>query len=132
MSDMDISLLGTPANIDRKKQTLKATYSKNGISGSVIFIDHFGNLITNITRKLFDDIGKGRPFNIYIRSSLKLAISEISTGYNIIEGDKQYYLALFNSFDILEIAQKKESLAQLESVDVLSGVEVEFIDGILF
>jgi len=132
MSDMDISLLGTPANIDRKKQTLKATYSKNGISGSVIFIDHFGNLITNITRKLFDDIGKGRPFNIYIRSSLKLSISEISTGYNIIEGDKQYYLALFNSFDILEIAQKKESLAQLESVDVLSGVEVEFIDGILF
>ncbi|MDR3246521.1 MAG: SAM-dependent chlorinase/fluorinase [Prevotellaceae bacterium] len=128
MSNMDISLLGKPAKINREKKTLKATYTANSISGSVIFIDHFGNLITNITRELFDEVGKQHPFNITIRSSLKFSIDKISTDYNVIGGEKQYYLALFNSFGVLEIAQKNDSLAQLESIDTLSGVEIEFFN----
>jgi S-adenosylmethionine hydrolase len=132
INNMELSLLGKPAKIDREKSPPKATYTKNSISGSVIFIDHFGNLITNISRELFESVGKKRPFSIFIRESKRFSITEISTEYNVVGGEKQYYLALFNSFGILEIAQKDDNLAQLESIDISSGIEIRFAEDRLF
>ncbi|MDR1584222.1 MAG: SAM-dependent chlorinase/fluorinase [Prevotellaceae bacterium] len=125
MNGKEISLLGKPVKIDRKRNMLKATYAKDSISGNVIFIDHFGNIITNIDRELFDLVGKGRPFGILIRGSKKFAISAISTDYSAI-GHGQNYLAIFNSSGVLEIAQLNQNLAQVENIDVLSDVSVNF------
>ncbi|MDR1170427.1 MAG: SAM-dependent chlorinase/fluorinase [Prevotellaceae bacterium] len=126
MNEKDIAMLGKPVKINMEKQNLKATYSNDSISGNVIFIDHFGNIITNINRELFDYVGKGRPFEISVRGSRKYAISTISTDYSsIMHG--QNYLAIFNSSDVLEIAQLNYSLAQVESIDTLSDVCVNFV-----
>lgn len=132
MNKMEISLLGKPVKINREKEPHKAIHTKDSITGDVVFIDHFGNIITNINRELFDSIGRGRPFEISIRGSRKFAISEISIDYSVI-GDKQTYLAIFNSYGVLEIAQLNSSLAQLESIDISSSVTVSFMeDGRLF
>ncbi|MBQ0739810.1 SAM-dependent chlorinase/fluorinase, partial [Aquimarina celericrescens] len=40
------------------------------IVGSIIYIDNYGNLITNITRKLFEEVGKGRKFKITARTAI--------------------------------------------------------------
>ncbi len=40
---------------------------KDQILGSVIYIDNYGNVITNITKKIFNEIGKSRPFTIEAR-----------------------------------------------------------------
>jgi S-adenosylmethionine hydrolase len=117
--------LGKPVKIDRTRNTLKATYTKDSISGNVVFIDHFGNIITNINRELFDSVGKGRPFAILIRGSRKFAISAISANYSVV-GHGQNYLAIFNSSDVLEIAQLNQNLAQLENIDILSDVSINF------
>jgi S-adenosylmethionine hydrolase len=106
---------------------LKATYTRDVISGSVVFIDHFGNLITNITRELFDSVGKGRPFGIFVRGSRKFEITGISTEYSTI-GNRQPYLAIFNSFGVLEIAQLNDNFAQLENCDITSSVEIKFTE----
>ena len=34
------------------------------IIGAVLYVDNYGNVITNITKKLFTDIGKGRQYSI--------------------------------------------------------------------
>jgi S-adenosylmethionine hydrolase len=125
MNKREMSLLGKPVTINREKRMVKPTYTKDTISGNVIFIDHFGNIITNIKRELFDSVGKGRPFGIYVRGSKKFAISAISTDYSVI-GDGQIYLAIFNSFGVLEIAQLKYNLARLENIDVFSEVSINF------
>jgi S-adenosylmethionine hydrolase len=125
MNKKEISLLGNPVNISTDKKTPKAIIKNNSISGNVIFIDHFGNLITNISRELFDSVGKGRPFGILIRGSKKFEISAISTDYSVM-GQKQQYLAIFNSSGLLEIAQFQYNLAQVESIDILSDVVVNF------
>ena len=39
------------------------------INGSVVYIDSYKNAITNISRELFDQIGKGRPFEIFVQSN---------------------------------------------------------------
>jgi S-adenosylmethionine hydrolase len=125
MNKREISLLGTPTTIDREKKMLKAICTKDSISGNVVFIDHFGNLITNITRELFDSVGKGRPFGISVRGSQRFAISAISTDYSVV-GHGQNYLAIFNSSGVLEIAQLNQNLAQIENIDVLSDVCITF------
>jgi S-adenosylmethionine hydrolase len=125
MNNRDISLLGKPVNIDTDKEKLQAVIKTNSILGRVIFIDHFGNIITNISRELFNSVGKGRPFGIIIRGSRKFEISAISMDYSVI-GREQKYLAIFNSSGLLEIAQLYQSLAQVENIDILSEILVDF------
>jgi S-adenosylmethionine hydrolase len=127
MNKKEISLLGKPVKINREKDLHKVIHTKDSITGDVVFIDHFGNIITNINREIFDLIGKGRPFEISIRGSRKFAISEISADYSVI-GDRQRYLAIFNSYGLLEIAQLNNSLAQLESIDISANVTISFTE----
>jgi S-adenosylmethionine hydrolase len=133
MNEKKISLLGKPIQIDRNNKLHKPTYTKDSISGNVIFIDHFGNVITNIDRELFDYVGKGRSFDISVRGSKKFTLYQISEEYSVIGGFRQHYLALFNSSGFLEIAQMHDSLAQLENIDITANVTVIFAeDGKLF
>ena len=41
---------------------------KDQIVGSVIYVDNYGNVITNITRKLFNEVGKSRKYTIFARN----------------------------------------------------------------
>ena len=34
------------------------------LKGHVIYIDHFGNVVTNISKKQFIEVAKGRPYEI--------------------------------------------------------------------
>jgi S-adenosylmethionine hydrolase len=79
------------------------------LSGQVIYIDHFGNVVFNITKKSFLDIGRGRPYEIKVkRDKLKTILPNYS---DIAITDKyplKYYegklLAVFNEAEFLEIA----------------------------
>ncbi len=78
------------------------------IKGYVIYIDHFGNAVTNISRKLFTDIAKGRPYEVNFKSK---KVKTIFAKYSDIEtSDKQSLsaimgksLAIFNEAGFLEI-----------------------------
>ena len=43
----------------------------NSIKGYVIYIDHFGNAVTNISKKQFLEVAKGRPYEIVLRTKNK-------------------------------------------------------------
>lgn len=85
------------------------------IVGNVIYIDNYGNLITNITRKLFEDVGKGRAFTINARSAVfKDIYDRYSDAINFsIEKSKREEdgkkLAIFNSSGYLELAIYKSN-----------------------
>jgi len=70
--------------------------------GEVLFIDHFGNLISNVDRKRFFDFVQNGPFVIQVG---KRRISKIRRGY--WEGQKGEVLALFGSVGLLEIAVRE-------------------------
>jgi S-adenosylmethionine hydrolase len=127
MNRQDISQLGILAKIDTEKKMLKAICEKDEITGHVLFIDHFGNIITNITREQFDSTCKGRPFCIYVRGSKRVAITTISESYNVVEHG-QKYLAIFNSSGVLEIAQLGHNLTQVENIDEYSTIYIKFVE----
>jgi len=99
------------------------------IMGNVIYIDNYGNVVINITKDLFDKVGKGRDFRITARtanfskvhSNYSDAINfEIPTERREEDGKK---LALWNSSNYLELAIYKSNPKTVGSASTLFGLE---------
>lgn len=74
------------------------------IKGTVIFIDGYGNVITNIDKTLFESVKGDRKFILYFRGE-SYGINKISKSYNEVPpGEK---LAIFGAGNFLEIAINK-------------------------
>ena len=69
------------------------------LTGEVIHVDSFGNIITNISREVFDSVTAGKRFRIVTNGK---AIDRLSRTYQDVPPGKA--LALFGSLDMLEIA----------------------------
>tara|TARA_B100001250_G_C19783952_1_gene783205 strand:- start:962 stop:1792 length:831 start_codon:yes stop_codon:yes gene_type:complete len=101
---------------------------KDQILGSVIYIDNYGNVITNITKKIFNEIGKSRSFTIEARrikfkkiySSYSQAIDYSIKRKKREEDGKK--LALFNSAEHLELAIYKSNPETVGSANSLFGL----------
>jgi S-adenosylmethionine hydrolase len=101
--------IGNPDVPFVEKNHLRPVFSDNWIEGQIIFIDHFENVIVNITREEFEERRKGRSFRIVFKRDE--TIDKISETYaDVAEGEK---LALFNSAGYLEIAIQKGNAAGL-------------------
>lgn len=91
----------------------------NRLTGRVIHIDHFGNLISNIEREEFIRFIKDRPF--LIRAGRKM-IQSLTRGY--YEGIKNEPIALFGSGGYLEIsvcegnAQKRLKMKKGDIIEI--------------
>ncbi len=106
----------------------KVNLDKTIIIGGVIYIDNYGNVISNISKKLFNDIGKGREFTI---TAKRYTFSTILQQYNNVvdfnsddlgrfDGQK---LAVFNSANFLEIAIYKSNLTTVGGASTLLGLK---------
>lgn len=101
---------------------------KNLIKGNVLYIDNYGNVITNITRKYFEEIGKGREFTIKARNVSFTKIYETYgeavdfTNEQITHEDGKK-LAIFNSAGYVELAIYKSNPRAVGSASSLFGLE---------
>lgn len=101
---------------------------KNQIIGSVIYIDNYGNVITNITQKFFEEVQKTRDFEISARNhKFKKIYSKYSdiVNFEIEESkrnDEGKGLVVFNSSGYLEIAVYKSNCSTVGSASTLMGL----------
>ena len=97
------------------------------IKGQIVYIDSFGNCVTNISQKQFNDTVRGRKFEIIIKNK---KISRLHRSYSDfpisdtkqlkdLEGD---FLALFNENGYLEIAIYKSNPKTVGSASTLLGL----------
>ena len=98
--------------------------------GNVIFIDRYDNVITNIKKRFFESIQKGRRFEILARNH---KFKKIYTQYSEIvdfsiplknRNDEGRGLVVFNSSDFLEIAMYKSNKATVGGASTLMGLEM--------
>ncbi len=103
---------------------------KNQIIGSIIYIDNYGNVITNIKKTFFEDIQKGRSFEISARNyKFKRIFSKYSdiVNFEIPEdkrNDEGRGLVVFNSSMYLEIAIYKSNSHTIGSASTLMGLKL--------
>ncbi len=101
---------------------------KTQIIGSVIYIDNYGNVVTNIKRSFFETIQKGRDFEISARNyTFKKILNKYSdiVNFEIPENkrnDEGRKLVVFNSGDFLEIAVYKSNSDTVGSASTLLGL----------
>ena len=109
----------------------------NQLKGNVIYIDHFGNVVTNISKKQFLECVKGRDFEIIYRNqSIKTILPYYSA---IASSDKypvKYYegqrLAIFNEAGFLEIAIFRSNPLTVGSASTLLGLNYRDVISIRF
>lgn len=103
--------------------------AEDQIIGHIIYIDNFGNVVSNISKKLFKTVAKGRKVLISARSTqFKNVYSNYSEAINFdvpkenreMEGKK---IALFNSSDFLELAIYKSNPLSVGGASSLFGLK---------
>ncbi|MDD7887790.1 S-adenosyl-l-methionine hydroxide adenosyltransferase family protein [Flavivirga sp. 57AJ16] len=103
---------------------------KTQIIGRVIYIDNYGNVITNIKRSFFEAIQKGRDFEISARNNKFKTIYEKYSDFVNFEieeskrNDEGRGLVVFNSGDFLEIAVYKSNSSTVGSASTLMGLDL--------
>jgi S-adenosylmethionine hydrolase len=114
----NLNLIGKDYTNIKTIQELKAFVNpeKNKIIGNILYIDNFGNAISNINKKTFNEIGKGRKYEIKTRH---YTFDKIYKKYNDIVNfnieaeqrrDDGKKLILFNSDDYLEVSVYRSNL----------------------
>lgn len=93
---------------------------KDGLQGWVVHIDRFGNLITNISEDLIEDMIGRRKVRIYVGNTMIDHL--VNTFGDVEEGDPA---AFIGSSGMLEIGINKGNAAKLLSVD--KGAQVSLV-----
>ena len=127
----DLDIIGKTANQIRELVELRPVINLTGdqIVGSVIYVDNYGNVITNITRQLFNEIGKSRGFIIFARNVKFRKVYETysdAIDFNIPKEKRDEdgkKIALFNDANHLELAIYKSNPQSVGSAYSLFGLE---------
>jgi S-adenosylmethionine hydrolase len=126
---ISISEIASPVENIMRQITFQAIVEPNLIKGNIIHIDHFGNLITNVSRDTFNQFDKDIPFTIYFRKK-EYFIDEISSSYSDVPpGEK---VAIFNSAGLLEIAVNQGAKDRKNGANTLFGISINEIIRIEF
>ncbi|RKS92730.1 hypothetical protein BC952_2647 [Flavobacterium limicola] len=134
-----MNVIGKEINSIKQVTDLQAVLSADGnsLKGHVIYIDHFGNVITNISKKYFIEVAKGRPYEIVLKTK---NIKTILPNYSAIASSDKYpiksyegeKLAIFNEAGFLEIAIFRSNPSKVGSANSLLGLNYRDIINIVF
>ena len=133
-----LSMGGKPEIVGKKINKLKniknlkpfVNSENTQIISSVIYIDHFGNVVTNIKKSFFDEIGKGRKFEISARNykfnKIYSSYSDI-INFNLTEdqrSDEGKALIIFNSNNYLQISIYRSNPENVGTAATLLGLKI--------
>ncbi|KGO83398.1 hypothetical protein Q763_02180 [Flavobacterium beibuense F44-8] len=134
-----LSVIGREIQSLKETNELKAVVAsdKNSIKGYVVYIDHFGNCVTNISQKLVKEVAKGRNFEITFSTK---TIKAVKSGYSDFavnekfslkdyEGEK---LAIFNEAGYLEIAIYRSNPLTVGTARTLLGLKFRDVINVVF
>ena len=128
--DGKLEVVGKKIDTIKEIKDIKPVISSDSsqIIGSVIYIDNYGNVVTNITQKTFNEISKSRSFTIHARN---VKFNKIHNSYSdaidySIPKEKREEdgkkIALFNNLGYLELSIYKSNPATVGSASTLFGL----------
>jgi S-adenosylmethionine hydrolase len=120
-----MAVLGKKISEGKTLALPKASITNNNktIIGGVMYIDHFGNAVTNISKALFNEIGKGQPFEINL-PQVRKGITKTLEHYGEAKTEGSS-IAVFNSSNMLEIAIYKPGGKYNNGAHTLLGLNID-------
>jgi len=120
-----LELIGKVKEEINRSIPFQATSEHNYIKGMITYVDHYGNLITNISETLFKTFGRGRKFIIFLRGGT-YKITRISASYNQVGAGN--ILAMFSSTGFIEIAMCRGNAHKILGQKETDLIRIEFYD----
>jgi hypothetical protein len=114
--------IGLPDHDLETRIALQPVISTSQIRGSVIYVDHYENVIVNISRELFEKVRNERRFALYFKRNDP--ITKMSRRYHDVPVGE--VLCFFNSSDYLEIAINMGKAGGMLGLKVDDMVQVDF------
>ena len=138
--DGKLEVIGKKIDLIKEIKDIKPVVSNdnNQIIGSVIYIDNYGNVVTNITQNIFDKIAKSRPFTIYARN---VKFDKIFNNYSdaidySVPKDKREEdgkkIALFNNLGYLQLSIYRSNPQTVGSASTLFGLNYRDVVSVYF
>ena len=125
-----LEVIGKPINEIKQLKEVEpyCNTEKNQIKGNVLYIDNYGNVVTNIPKKLFEKVGKGRKFKMQARTATFTEIfhtysDAINFDTDLLNREDGKKLAIFNSGGYIELAIYKSNPSTVGSASTLFGLE---------
>jgi S-adenosylmethionine hydrolase len=109
-----LNVIGKEIKEIKEINELQPVIDINSMKGYVVYIDHFGNAVTNISKKIFLEVAKGRPYEVNFKNKRAKSIyakysdveaTEIKSS-DVLMGKA---IAIFNEADFLEIGIYKSN-----------------------
>jgi S-adenosylmethionine hydrolase len=122
-SGVSLTDLGKPLPAFRRMIDRQVKATKKQISGTVIRVDNFGNLITNIPKDAFDILSRNKAFIVQFGGE---KFRRLHTQYH--QADEGECFLVFNSLGFLEIGIYKGNAAELLGLSYDSAVNIIFED----
>ena len=116
--------IGVDATDEYSILELSPSCTSDSISGHVIYIDSYKNIITDITREQFESVCGNRKFEVVVKNET-YTITHISRTYSEVRTGE--LVALFNSLGLLEIAMRDAFLATLANIECNNPVLVKIL-----
>jgi S-adenosylmethionine hydrolase len=113
-----LTALGRPVADYKRLDIPVPEITEDGVRGVVLRIDRFGNVVTNIDRRMFETAARGKSVQVMAEGH---RIEKIVATYAEIPADS--ICALFGSTDHLELAANTASAA--EGLGIARGAHVE-------
>lgn len=126
-----MDLLGNKFTLLKELVDLKPVINEAGdqMIGSVIYIDNFGNVVTNIKKSMFLEVQKARSFTIYTQSVKFHAIYNSyaeAINFSIPKSKREEdgkKIAIWNDAGHLELAIYKSNPMKVGSASTLFGLD---------
>lgn len=126
-----LEVIGHPFDALRETKDFEPRIANQGktILGNIIYIDNYGNVVTNIQKSLFEAYRNGRDFEIMARTNKITAIYDTYNGLVNFNLDKNQRkgpgdaLALFNTAGYVELAIYKSDLHSVGGASTLLGLK---------
>ncbi len=125
-----LNVIGKEITKIKEVTELQAVVSQDSsyIKGYAIYIDHFGNVVTNISRQLFTEIGKGRKYEVSFKNyKLKTILPNYYSIINFEQNSIKFYegkeIAIFNEAGFLEIAMYRSNPNSVGGASSLLGLK---------
>lgn len=116
----------------------KVADDQKSIKGSIIYIDHYGNAVTNISKDLFEKVRNKRKFVIHASRYKISKINEYYSDFNTqVKSIREYegdMLFIFNDLGFLQMCIYKSDLNNVGNAKTMFGLSyrdtviIEFID----
>ncbi|MBR3945788.1 MAG: SAM-dependent chlorinase/fluorinase [Bacteroidales bacterium] len=124
LSGKDIRQLGEERDDVLRYTAVQPQITERGILGSVIYIDSYGNAITNISRETFYNVIGENKFEILLNSNIHKT-DRICQSYKEVEIPE--IVCIFNSINLLEVAMRGANAKNLLGLRPDSKIRIDII-----